>query len=65
MSQQPLILSEPAFSRAQKRQGIERELRYRRRVFPKRVAEGKMTKKQMDYEIALYEAIAKDYEGDH
>ena len=57
-----LLATEDSFSRDQKRQAIERELRYRRRVFADRVSAGKMTKKQMGYEIAVFEAILKDYE---
>jgi hypothetical protein len=40
---------------------IERELGYRRRVFPRRVDNAVMTQQQADEEIAVMEAIAKDY----
>jgi hypothetical protein len=39
---------------------IERELKWRHRVYPRRVSEGKMTQHQMDREINIMEAIAAD-----
>jgi hypothetical protein len=39
---------------------IERELRYRLRVYPRRVAEGKMSEPQMRREIAIMESIVAD-----
>lgn len=45
----------------EKRACIERELRMRRRVYPRRVADGKMTQAQADREIAVMEAILDDY----
>jgi hypothetical protein len=42
---------------------IERELRYRLRVYPRRVAEGKMSEQQMRREISIMEAIAADLRG--
>jgi hypothetical protein len=39
---------------------IERELRYRLRVYPRRVAEGKMPEQQMRREISIMEAIVAD-----
>jgi hypothetical protein len=44
-----------------KLQCAERELRFRRRVYAERVADGRMTVKQRDREIKLMEAIAEDY----
>jgi hypothetical protein len=39
---------------------IERELRYRARVYPRRIAEGRMTEGHARREIAVMEAIADD-----
>lgn len=36
---------------------VTRELGYRRRVFQRRVNEGRMSRKQMDAEIAAMEAV--------
>ncbi len=38
---------------------IEREIRYRRYVYPKRVAAGKLSQAKADDEIAVMEAIVK------
>lgn len=51
------------FTAEQKLRAVDRELGYRRRVFARRVAERKMTQRQMDDEIAVFEAIAEDYRG--
>lgn len=48
-------------SPAQKRACLKRELGMRRRVFPGRVASGKMSQREMDHEIAVLEAILADY----
>lgn len=52
----------PEFTRAQKRAGIERELAQRKRVYPRLVAAGKMTDGFAAAQIALMEAILKDYD---
>lgn len=49
------------FTNTEKLAGIERELRYRRRVYKNRVAAEKMTQALADEQIALFEAIAEDY----
>lgn len=49
------------FSAQQKREAIERELAYRRRVYARRVEEGKMTRELMDRQISVFEAIRDDY----
>ena len=49
------------FTRAQKRACIERELKMRRRVYPRWVENGKMTQADADREIAVMEAILADY----
>ncbi len=45
----------------QKRKAIERELRYRRRVYTRQVEAGKMLQSFMDEQIAVFEAIREDY----
>lgn len=50
------------FSNAEKLAAIERELRYRMRVYAKRVTEGKMTKALSDYQIEIMIAIMIDYQ---
>lgn len=40
---------------------IERELRLRRRVYPRWVAEGRMKIRDAEHEIKTMEAIADDY----
>lgn len=49
------------FTYAEKRAAIERELRYRRTYYPRRVAERKMSQEQADEQIAVLEAISADY----
>jgi hypothetical protein len=49
------------FTAKQKREAIERELGYRRRVYDQRVADGKMTKELADFQIKIFEAIRDDY----
>jgi len=44
-----------------KLEAIERELRYRRRVYPRLIAEGKMTEHLARAQIGTLEAIAEDY----
>lgn len=45
----------------QKRACIERELKMRRRVYPRWVADNRMTQAKADEEIAVMEAILRDY----
>lgn len=52
-----------SFTATMKLQCIDRELRYRRRVYSDRVERGTMTGRQRDREIALMEAIRADYEA--
>lgn len=49
------------FSDDEKRAAAEREVKFRKRVYARRVAEGRMRQEQADREIALMEAIAADY----
>ncbi len=55
-------MSDRIFTATEKHAAVERELTYRRRVYGRRVADGKMTQKLADEQIAVMEAIAKDYE---
>jgi len=36
---------------------VRREIRYRERVYPRRVANGNMTPRQMDHELAAMRAV--------
>lgn len=40
---------------------LQREIKMRKRVFPRRVAQGKMKQTEADREISCMEAIAEDY----
>ena len=51
------------FTNDEKLQAVKRELSYRRRVYAKRVCDGKMTKGHADHQIALFEEIEADYEA--
>jgi len=44
-----------------KLQCVVRELGFRRRVYARRVEQGKMAQAQADHEIAVMEAIKQDY----
>lgn len=46
---------------ADKKKAIERELNYRRRVYPRWIADGRMTQKLADQQIEIFEAIRDDY----
>ena len=50
-----------SFTAQQKREAVDRELSYRRRVFARMVENGKMTRRTMDEQIAIFEAIREDY----
>ncbi len=49
------------FTAADKLNCLERELRFRRVVYQRRIANGSMNKEQADREIACMEAVADDY----
>ena len=51
------------FTAQQKLDAVERELGFRRRVYERRVADGKMTQQLADRQIAVFEAIAADYQA--
>ena len=48
-------------TRADKRACLEREIRMRRRVYPRFVQSGKLTQAEADREIDVMEAILADY----
>ncbi|TKD50550.1 hypothetical protein [Sphingomonas baiyangensis] len=43
-----------------KLEAIRREIAFRKRVYPRRVADGKMTQQLADRQIAIFEAIKDD-----
>lgn len=49
------------FTNADKLAAVQRELRFRRRVYADRVAHGKMKPSAMDHQIGVFEAIEADY----
>ncbi len=49
------------FTDTEKRKAIEREIRFRQRVYPRWVASGRMKQEQADYQIAVLLEIAEDY----
>lgn len=51
-----------AYSFEQKLAAVKRELAFRRRVYARRITEGKMTQALADEQIGVMEAIAADYE---
>jgi hypothetical protein len=46
---------------ADKLQCVERELRYRKQVYPRWVAAGKMKAEQAEWQIKVMESIVLDY----
>lgn len=50
-----------SFTKQAKLRAVRREIRQRRRVYPRLIASGKMTQQEADAEIAVMEAIAADY----
>ncbi len=55
------MTDESLFTAADKQSAIEREIKYRERVFDRLVEAGKMTKKTATFQIAIFRAIADDY----
>jgi len=49
------------YSTREKLKALERELAYRRRVYPRLVASGRMSQREADEQVSVFEAIAKDY----
>lgn len=54
-------MAESRFTPAEKLKAVERELGYRRRVYARRVGDGKMTPAQAEHEIAVFEEIRDEY----
>ena len=51
----------PPIPHIEKLRAIEREIGFRRLVYPRRVLEKKMTQKQADWQMRVMEAIRDDY----
>lgn len=51
------------FTDTEKREAAEREAKMRRRVYPRWVADKRMTQEAADRQIALMDEIAADYRG--
>jgi hypothetical protein len=51
------------WSTAEKLACVERELRYRIRVYARLVAQGKLTDRQAGREIAIMRAVVSDYQN--
>ena len=45
----------------QKLEALEREIKFRQRVYARRVELKTMTQQQADYQIAIFQEIAADY----
>jgi hypothetical protein len=45
----------------EKRQAIERELNYRRRVYPRQIMTHRMSRQFADKQISIFEEILQDY----
>jgi hypothetical protein len=52
-----------SFTDTEKRECAEREAKMRRRVYPRWVAEGRMSQVAADSQIAMMDEIANDYRG--
>ncbi len=50
------------FSAADKLTALKREIKFRERVFERKVEAGTMTRKAMNFQIAIFQSIADDYE---
>ncbi len=55
-------MGEPRFSFREKANAAEREVKKRRLVFPRLVADDKMSQEFADKQIAIMQAIQKDFE---
>jgi hypothetical protein len=49
------------FSNEEKWRCLMREIAMRKKIYPRRIELGKMSKEKADLEIAIIEAIANDY----
>lgn len=50
-----------SYTTEQKREAVQREIAYRRRVYPRLIDGGKMTREFADKQIAIFEEIERDY----
>ncbi|BEV44373.1 hypothetical protein [Afipia carboxidovorans] len=55
--------TEAKFTDDEKAAEAERELRMRKQVYPRRVADGRMTQADADRKIAIMAEIAEDYKS--
>jgi hypothetical protein len=56
-----MTLGERIYTAAEKLAAAEREVKFRKYVYARRVAEKQMTQKLADEQIAVMQAIAEDY----
>lgn len=56
------FMPEQTYPATVKLKAVDRELGYRRRVFPRRVEAQQMTQATADEQIAIFEDIRRDYE---
>lgn len=49
------------YSAEEKRKAVERELTFRRRVYPRWINDGRMSQQMADQQLAIFEAIRDDY----
>lgn len=54
-------MTSPLYTATEKRAAVERELRYRKRVYPRLVQAGSMSAIKMTHELAIFEALLEDY----
>lgn len=50
------------FSAYEKLRAIQREIGWRKKVYPNRVLTGRMKQREADWEIRIMEAIEQDYD---
>ena len=53
-----------SFTAAEKFQCLLRESGLRKRVYPRLIEQGKLTKEKADRELAIMESIVEDYRGE-
>lgn len=56
------MMTERIFSAEEKLECVRREIKLRQRVYPYRVAQGKMTQQLADEQLALMAAVEQDME---
>jgi len=57
------LLGPRTFTPREKLEAVEREIKMRRKVYPRWIETGKMKRETAEREIAVMEAIAEDYRG--